>query len=236
MVRKNAKGSTQAAREGREPGPTPRARPRAPHKPHEVFVELNELQLDKNQEPQWRETARWIKFEEDVEEETERWGKPHVASLSFRSLLELRRTLAHGAVLLDLDQQTLPGVAHQVVEQMVISDQIKAEDRANVLRALLLKHSHPCDEKEFSFPRNISAGSLGSLLGHHHTQGTESDPHVTEPLIGGVPETRLEVDRERELPPPAPPAGITRSKSKHELKLLEKIPENAEATVVLVGM
>ncbi|KAL4668895.1 hypothetical protein H8959_007449 [Pygathrix nigripes] len=235
LVRKNAKGSTQSGREGREPGPTPRARPRAPHKPHEVFVELNELLLDKNQEPQWRETARWIKFEEDVEEETERWGKPHVASLSFRSLLELRRTLAHGAVLLDLDQQTLPGVAHQVVEQMVISDQIKAEDRANVLRALLLKHSHPSDEKDFSFPRNISAGSLGSLLGHHHGQGAESDPHVTEPLIGGVPETRLEVERERELPPPAPPAGITRSKSKHELKLLEKIPENAEATVVLVG-
>uniref|UniRef100_A0A7I2V5T6 Anion exchange protein n=1 Tax=Homo sapiens TaxID=9606 RepID=A0A7I2V5T6_HUMAN len=235
LVRKNAKGSTQSGREGREPGPTPRARPRAPHKPHEVFVELNELLLDKNQEPQWRETARWIKFEEDVEEETERWGKPHVASLSFRSLLELRRTLAHGAVLLDLDQQTLPGVAHQVVEQMVISDQIKAEDRANVLRALLLKHSHPSDEKDFSFPRNISAGSLGSLLGHHHGQGAESDPHVTEPLMGGVPETRLEVERERELPPPAPPAGITRSKSKHELKLLEKIPENAEATVVLVG-
>lgn len=35
--------------------------------------------------------------------------------------------LVPGAVLLDLDQQTLPGVAHQVVEQMVISDQIKAE-------------------------------------------------------------------------------------------------------------
>lgn len=29
--------------------------------------------------------------------------------------------------------------------------------------------------------------------------------------------------------------GMQRSKSKHELKLLEKIPENAEATVVLVG-
>lgn len=236
LVRKNAKGPAISGREGRDPGPTPRSRPRAPHKPHEVFVELNELLLDKNQEPQWRETARWIKFEEDVEEETDRWGKPHVASLSFRSLLELRRTLAHGAVLLDLDQQTLPGVAHQVVEQMVISDQIKAEDRANVLRALLLKHSHPSDEKDFSFPRNISAGSLGSLLGHHHGQGAEGDPHVTEPLIGGIPEARIEVERERELPPPAPPAGITRSKSKHELKLLEKIPENAEATVVLVGM
>lgn len=30
-------------------------------------------------------------------------------------------------------------------------------------------------------------------------------------------------------------SGMHRSKSKHELKLLEKIPDNAEATVVLVG-
>ncbi|XP_015682650.1 anion exchange protein 2 [Protobothrops mucrosquamatus] len=147
---------------------------------------------DKNQELQWKETARWIKFEEDVEEETDRWGKPHVASLSFRSLLELRRTLAHGAVLLDLDQKTLPGVAHQVVEQMIISDQIRAEDRANVLRALLLKHSRP-DERP----------GLG-----------RDRPEVASPVLSGT---------------------ITRSKSKHELKLLEKIPDNAEATVVLVG-
>lgn len=65
-------------------------------------MELNELMLDRSQEPHWRETARWIKFEEDVEEETERWGKPHVASLSFRSLLELRRTIAHGRDAIDL--------------------------------------------------------------------------------------------------------------------------------------
>uniref|UniRef100_A0A8K9UCF5 Anion exchange protein n=1 Tax=Oncorhynchus mykiss TaxID=8022 RepID=A0A8K9UCF5_ONCMY len=111
----------------------------ADKKTHEVFVELNELIVDKNQEMRWKETARWIKFEEDVEEETDRWGKPHVASLSFRSLLELRRTITHGAVLLDLEQTTLPGIAHLVVETMIISDQIRAEDRANVLR----KSHHP---------------------------------------------------------------------------------------------
>uniref|UniRef100_A0A8C6UB61 Anion exchange protein n=1 Tax=Neogobius melanostomus TaxID=47308 RepID=A0A8C6UB61_9GOBI len=184
---------------------------------HEVFVELNELIMDKNQEMQWKETARWIKFEEDVEEETDRWGKPHVASLSFRSLLELRKTISHGAVLLDLDQKTLPGIAHQVVEKMIISDQIKAEDRSNVLRALLLKHSHPSDEKEHSspFPRNISAASLGSLIPHHHST---NHIHQSEP------------SKE-----PVLTSGMHRSKSKHELKLLEKIPENAEATVVLVG-
>uniref|UniRef100_A0A8C5U7F4 Anion exchange protein n=1 Tax=Malurus cyaneus samueli TaxID=2593467 RepID=A0A8C5U7F4_9PASS len=232
LVRKSAKGT------GMDRGPwSPGANPAV----LQVFVELNELVLDKNQELQWKETARWIKFEEDVEEETDRWGKPHVASLSFRSLLELRKTLAHGAVLLDLDQKTLPGVAHQVVEQMVITDQIRAEDRANVLRALLLKHSHPSDEKEFSFPRNISAGSLGSLLMHHHSTNhvaEGSEPAVTEPLIAGHTaehDTRVDVEREKEVLTPTPPAGITRSKSKHELKLLEKIPDNAEATVVLVG-
>uniref|UniRef100_A0A8C2A8L4 Anion exchange protein n=1 Tax=Cyprinus carpio TaxID=7962 RepID=A0A8C2A8L4_CYPCA len=217
---------------------------------HQVFVELNELIMDKNQEMQWRETARWIKFEEDVEEETDRWGKPHVASLSFRSLLELRKTISHGAVLLDLDQKTLPGIAHQVVEQMIISDQIKAEDRANVLRALLLKHSHPSDEKEHSssFPRNISAASLGSLITHHQSSSNHLPPvpelselsvlSVTEPLMGPTrnsQDSSLHIDIEKNEKDSATSIGMHRSKSKHELKLLEKIPENAEATVVLVG-
>ncbi|CAL8322949.1 unnamed protein product [Arctogadus glacialis] len=206
--------------------------PKPDRSPHAVFVELNELVVDQNQQVQWRETARWIKFEEDVDEETERWGRPHVASLSFRSLLELRRTLSHGAVLLDLDQKTLPGIAQQVVEQMVISDQIRAEDRGNVLRALLLKHSHPSREKEFSsYSRNVPAASMTPLKG-----GVVTHPDPSQRQTGGSGgdgyhgDTELEPDRnEREFHP------LRRSRSKQELKLLEKIPEKAEATVVLVG-
>uniref|UniRef100_A0A673BST0 Anion exchange protein n=1 Tax=Sphaeramia orbicularis TaxID=375764 RepID=A0A673BST0_9TELE len=160
----------------------------------QVFVELNELVIDRNQELQWRETARWIKFEEEVEEETERWGRPHIASLSFRSLLELRKTISQGVVLLDLKQRTLPGIAHHVVDQMVISDQIKAEDRANVLKALLLRHR---------FSTHLSVHSPACPL------------------------TCLSTHLE------APPTCLSRSK--HEIKLMEKIPERAEATVVLVG-
>ncbi|XP_043082695.1 anion exchange protein 2b isoform X2 [Puntigrus tetrazona] len=242
LVRKSTKGQVvHISKDHKEPSTRSRKLDRTPH---EVFVELNELIMDKNQEMQWRETARWIKFEEDVEEETDRWGKPHVASLSFRSLLELRKTISHGAVLLDLDQKTLPGIAHQVVEQMIISDQIKAEDRANVLRALLLKHSHPSDEKEHSssFPRNISAASLGSLISHHQSSSNHlppvPEPSVTEPLMGSTrnsQDSSVHIDIEKNEKDSAPPIGMHRSKSKHELKLLEKIPENAEATVVLVG-
>uniref|UniRef100_A0A669BT17 Anion exchange protein n=1 Tax=Oreochromis niloticus TaxID=8128 RepID=A0A669BT17_ORENI len=191
--------------------------------PHEVFVELNELVIDRNQELQWRETARWIKFEEEVEEETERWGRPHIASLSFRSLLELRKTMAQGAVLLDLKQKTLPGIAQQVVEQMVISDQIKAEDRANVLGALLLRHSHPSDEKDHSlFSRNISAANMATLMDRHNGK--------SEPCINLTNHKDADGEKnKREVP------QLCHSRSKHEVKLMEKIPERAEATVVLVG-
>ena len=61
-----------------------------------MFVELDELRLSENQEWAWQEKARWIKFEEEVEEDAQRWGKPHVSSLSFHSLLELRRCIELG--------------------------------------------------------------------------------------------------------------------------------------------
>ncbi|VEN37076.1 unnamed protein product, partial [Callosobruchus maculatus] len=68
------------------------------HSPHAIFVELAELTKSDNvkEEKEWKETARWIKYEEDVEEGVDRWGKPHVASLSFHSLLNLRRCLEEG--------------------------------------------------------------------------------------------------------------------------------------------
>lgn len=85
--------------------------------PHEVFVQLDELH-GQGEDREWKETARWIKYEEDVEEGADRWGAPHVASLSFHSLLNLRRCLETGVVLMDLDEKDLPGVAYRVVEQV----------------------------------------------------------------------------------------------------------------------
>uniref|UniRef100_A0A672IAU3 Anion exchange protein n=1 Tax=Salarias fasciatus TaxID=181472 RepID=A0A672IAU3_SALFA len=121
-----------------------------------LFVELNELIVEKDHEMRWKERARWIKFEEDVEEETDRWGKPHVASLTFRSLLELRRTITQGAILLDLEQNSLPGIAHLVVETMIISDQIRAEDRPSCVEFL--------EQPAMAFVRLSEAVLLESVL------------------------------------------------------------------------
>ncbi|XP_041120372.1 anion exchange protein 3-like isoform X2 [Polyodon spathula] len=251
LVKKPSRSQLTRANRKTLPPPSTLKKKKTDRKPHEVFVELNELIVDKNQDMRWKETARWIKFEEDVEEETDRWGKPHVASLTFRSLLELRRTITHGAVLLDLEQTTLPGIAHLVVETMIISDQIKAEDRANVLRALLLKHRlpqtsilaalldlpvksecHPNDEKDGFFPRNSSATSMGSVMASHH----HNHNHTTDTCLPLVGEEKIELHDTKSQ-------DSEKSVHRHNgeghwnksVKLLEKIPEGAEATVVLVG-
>lgn len=60
---------------------------------------------------EWKETARWVKFEEDVEEGGNKWSKPHVATLSLHSLFELRSCIIKGTVLLDLEATDLGQVA-----------------------------------------------------------------------------------------------------------------------------
>ena len=60
--------------------------------------------------------ARWIKYEEDLEAEVGRWGKPHVASLTFHSLINLRLCMESGTLLLDISARDLPELLHRVVE------------------------------------------------------------------------------------------------------------------------
>ncbi|KAK1902380.1 Anion exchange protein 3 [Dissostichus eleginoides] len=247
LVTRNSSGST--------PLSSLKKKRAADKKTHELFVELNEL-IVKDHEMRWKERARWIKFEEDVEEETDRWGKPHVASLSFRSLLELRRTITHGAILLDLEQNTLPGIAHLVVETMIISDQIRAEDRSSVLRALLLKHSspkplvqhslsgppsfmpecHPSDMKH-RFHRHQSTSSLHGSFNHNHDTSlplVAEEPEEHQDNKGPVYDPKQDVfvslfKSLHPLPPESHPAAA------RSMKLLAKIPKDAEAVIVLVG-
>ncbi len=61
--------------------------------PLQIFTELDELDLTSGE---WVEKARWIKYEQTVEEEADRWGKPQVSSLAFHSVVELTKCLEFG--------------------------------------------------------------------------------------------------------------------------------------------
>uniref|UniRef100_A0A4Y0AW75 Anion exchange protein n=2 Tax=Anopheles funestus TaxID=62324 RepID=A0A4Y0AW75_ANOFN len=200
------------------------------HSPHEVFVQLDEL-TGSGEEREWKETARWIKYEEDVEEGADRWGRPHVASLSFHSLLNLRRCLETGVVLMDLEEKDLPSVAYRVVEQMVIDELIHEDDKAVIMRALLLRHRHVNESSHggFSFAPKRKYSSYTSLQSVDDKKprivpANEINGH------GGHGETRINITEE------------TYTSSQEDIKMrtqkesiLKRIPEGAEATTVLVG-
>uniref|UniRef100_G1MR17 Anion exchange protein n=1 Tax=Meleagris gallopavo TaxID=9103 RepID=G1MR17_MELGA len=79
-----------------------------------LFIQLNEL-FSTASGLAWRETARWIKFEEKVEDGGERWSTPHVPVLHLHSLFELRTCLQEGTVLLDLDAHSFKEIIEKVL-------------------------------------------------------------------------------------------------------------------------
>ncbi|XP_023174761.2 electroneutral sodium bicarbonate exchanger 1 isoform X10 [Drosophila hydei] len=111
------------------------------HVSHPLFSEMGTL-VKEGDEIEWKETARWIKFEEDVEEGGNRWSKPHVATLSLHALFELRGLLTNGSVMLDMEATNLELVADLVCDQMVSGGTLPANVKDKVKDALLRRHRH----------------------------------------------------------------------------------------------
>ncbi|XP_025023876.1 sodium bicarbonate cotransporter 3 isoform X4 [Python bivittatus] len=119
------------------------------HIPHDLFTEMDELCFREGEEYEWKETARWLKFEEDVEDGGERWSKPYVATLSLHSLFELRSCILNGTVMLDMRANSLDEIADMVLDNMIASGHLDESMRENVREALLKRHHHQ-NEKKFS--------------------------------------------------------------------------------------
>ncbi|XP_016963656.1 sodium-driven chloride bicarbonate exchanger isoform X15 [Drosophila biarmipes] len=111
------------------------------HVSHPLFSEMGML-VKEGDEIEWKETARWIKFEEDVEEGGNRWSKPHVATLSLHSLFELRRLLVNGSVMLDMEAHNLEVMADLVCDHMVSAGTLPPGVKDKVKDALLRRHRH----------------------------------------------------------------------------------------------
>ncbi|VDK84007.1 unnamed protein product, partial [Onchocerca ochengi] len=113
------------------------------HSHNQVFVELYDLDLQKGGE--WTETARWIKYEEDVEGTDHHWGQPHVAFLSFHALLSLRKFMRTGMILLDCKAKTFVEVCDQVANAMIYEG-ITCK-RRDIMQILAMKQAHPLSRR-----------------------------------------------------------------------------------------
>ncbi|KAF3701717.1 Electrogenic sodium bicarbonate cotransporter 4 Solute carrier family 4 member 5 [Channa argus] len=106
-----------------------------------IFTEMDTLQHDGG-ELEWKESARWVKFEEKVEEGGERWSKPHVSTLTLHSLFELRTCLQTGSILLNLEGYSLPQIVDEIVDRQIADGLIPPDLKEKISFVLLRKHRH----------------------------------------------------------------------------------------------
>ncbi|XP_078018152.1 electrogenic sodium bicarbonate cotransporter 4 isoform X4 [Epinephelus lanceolatus] len=106
-----------------------------------IFTEMDTLQHEGG-ELEWKESARWVKFEEKVEEGGERWSKPHVSTLTLHSLFELRTCLQTGSILLDLEGYSLPQIVDEIVDRQIADGLIPPDLKEKISFVLLRKHRH----------------------------------------------------------------------------------------------
>ncbi|CAJ1083265.1 sodium bicarbonate cotransporter 3-like isoform X5 [Xyrichtys novacula] len=157
------------------------------HVPHDLFTELDELSFRDGDATEWRETARWLKFEEDVEDGGERWSKPYVATLSLHSLFELRSCILNGTVMLDMRANSIEEIADMVIDSMVASGQLRDDLRDKVREAMLKKHHH---QNERKLSNRIPLVRSIADIGKKH-----SDPLLLERNGEGLSSSRLSLHK-----------------------------------------
>ncbi|XP_072009695.1 sodium bicarbonate cotransporter 3 isoform X9 [Engystomops pustulosus] len=224
------------------------------HIPHDLFTEMDELCFRDGEECEWKETARWLKFEEDVEDGGDRWSKPYVATLSLHSLFELRSCILNGTVMLDMRASTIEEIADMVLDNMTASGQLDDSMREFVREALLKRHHHQ-NEKKLS--NRIPLVRSFADIGKKH-----SDPHLLERngLLSSPQSTpaNLDVSKSSELKRNGTGGSqenstvdfskgydswqcncgtfvMGRKRSAVDMNFMRKIPPGAEASNVLVG-
>ncbi|XP_035378653.1 sodium-driven chloride bicarbonate exchanger [Electrophorus electricus] len=193
------------------------------HIPHDLFTELDEICLRDGEDAEWREAARWLKFEEDVEDGGERWSKPYVATLSLHSLFELRSCILNGTVLLDMRAGSLEEIADMVLDQHEGLSELGEEVRVKVREALLKQHHHQNQKK---LANRIPIVRSFADIGKKQSEPNSMDKNgQTIPAQVSAPELKPEVSRE----------NSSVDFSKIDLHFMKKIPAGAEASNILVG-
>ncbi|XP_060894252.1 solute carrier family 4 member 4a isoform X2 [Labrus mixtus] len=218
--------------------------------PPQLFTELDELLSVDGQEMEWKETARWIKFEEKVEKGGERWSKPHVATLSLHSLFELRTCIEKGTIMLDMEASTLPQVVELITDNQIEIGQLKPELKDKVMYTLLRKHRHQTKKSNLRSLADIgkTVSSASRLFTNQENARSPLDNSVTC-LSGRMSMEDLQSQRSSSMDwlnsPTTTHKNLTSSSlndisdkpEKEQLrnKFMKKLPRDAEASNVLVG-
>jgi len=205
------------------------------HQPHPLFSEMEELTCNEDGETEWKETARWIKFEEDVEEGGNRWSKPHVATLSLHSLFELRSMLLNGTICLDMAATNLDDICELTLDNMINSNVLPYDKKPFVKDAILKKHRHQYEgdshkHKHHDGHHHSNMSKLPLIrslaeIGRNHSSSKSNEGMGTAP--GDMNRTGSDANNSEK--------DHASSAAKLNAHFMKKIPKGAEASNILVG-
>ncbi|XP_030557089.1 electroneutral sodium bicarbonate exchanger 1 isoform X5 [Drosophila novamexicana] len=204
------------------------------HVSHPLFSEMGML-VKEGDEIEWKETARWIKFEEDVEEGGNRWSKPHVATLSLHSLFELRGLLLNGSVMLDMEANNLELVADLVCDQMVSGGTLPASVKDKVKDALLRRHRHQHEYAKKS--RLPIIRSLADMRNQSSSKKKKSNSKNLRPPqnLPMITEDMIKSPSSHSMARQTSGTELAEQQHKGNTHFMRKIPPGAEASNILVG-
>ncbi|XP_067429557.1 electrogenic sodium bicarbonate cotransporter 4 isoform X2 [Thunnus thynnus] len=203
-----------------------------------LFTEMDTLQHE-GDELEWKESARWVKFEEKVEEGGERWSKPHVSTLTLHSLFELRTCLQTGSILLDLDGYSLPQIVEEIVDRQIADGLVNPDLKEKIIFVLLRKHRHQTKK-----PIHRSLADMGKSSNTATNRSPQTNLSRSTSSASGIHRStedlrsrqssslgRLHPSQSRSM------NDISDTPSTDQLKnkFMKKIPRDAEASNVLVG-
>ncbi|XP_063439652.1 electroneutral sodium bicarbonate exchanger 1-like isoform X2 [Mytilus trossulus] len=182
-----------------------------------VFCQLD-LLTKTDEEVVWIESARWVKYEEDVEENGKRWSKPHVSAVTLHYLLELKTQMSTGAILLEADVRSMHELAELVSDELAKIRTITKNTQNSIRSILLTSHEHEQKRKHRAskmesniithckMPKTISDTEFARKRAQHDDNDLQNnDKQETSPLV------------------------------KFNTPFMKKIPEGAEVANVWVG-
>ena len=175
------------------------------------------------------EISRWIKYQETVEPEGNRWSKPHVSTPSLAGWLELRKSLHNGLILVDVDAPDFPRLCHLIGNELIQKGLCNNEVAEKLVELWQKKHRH-----QFEGKRQIE-GKLTTVFKEFLVQKLESSKAEKTGLQipsaeGGAGSRRGSIYLDGA-------EGTKRSISdgKVNVALQKKISAQSEAAVILEG-
>ncbi|PIO67433.1 band 3 cytoplasmic domain protein [Teladorsagia circumcincta] len=185
-----------------------------------IFTEMMTLDHDHGGDGKsmWKQSGRWIKYEQDVEGAFTRFSKPYITLLHMQGMMQAKNCLKKGVVLLDVLETGFEDIARAVVKEWGQRGLVNSVVADIVLQTILSPKHH-----------------LGAVPGENYFGKTGGHVRLVRGENGAAMyaenENEEEGDDQDLLHHPQPLRDVIKANR----RIMKKLPSNTEGAAILTG-